>query len=81
MIKTETVKKILGTVWMLLSNKHLQDYEKNGFLLLENFYSIEEILEIGKWTNEVASKPEIPGEQMMYFEESLKNPSNVSLTE
>ena len=60
---------------MLLSNKHLQDYEKNGFLLLENFYSIEEILEIGKWTNEVASKPEIPGEQMMYFEESLKNPS------
>jgi len=60
---------------MLLSNKQLQVYEKDGLLLLEKFYSKEEIVEIEKWTNEIASKPETPGKQMMYFEKSLRDPS------
>src|SRR3989338_2412438 len=55
-----------------LSSSQIEDFEKNGFLVIPRMYSASEIQALSSWIDEIASqKPEIE-KQMVYFEENLK---------
>jgi hypothetical protein len=54
----------------MLSAKQLQDFRRDGYVLLRGLYDRKEMQDITAWTDEVASWPEVPGRQMMYFEQS-----------
>ena len=56
-----------------LTPQQLNDFDRDGFLLLRNSFGSKEIDQIVSWVNEVQSYPEVPGEHMMYFEKSLLN--------
>lgn len=55
----------------LLSQQAIRDFQRDGFLVMRQWFSPREIEEITRWTSEVASYPEVPGKYMMYFENSL----------
>lgn len=55
-----------------LTDQHLSDFARDGFVVVRGMLSPAEIAEIERWTDEVEGYPEIPGKYMMYFEQSLK---------
>lgn len=54
-----------------LTEKQVQDFERDGFLVIKKGFDSEGIAEIITWTNEVQNYPETAGKYMMYFEDSL----------
>ncbi len=54
----------------ILSDEQVEQFHRDGFLLVRGMYSADEVADISAWTGEVASWPEVPGKYMMYFEES-----------
>jgi 2-aminoethylphosphonate dioxygenase len=54
----------------VLSQQQIDNFHRDGFVLIRGLYSRAEIQEISNWTDEVAAQPEQPGKQMMYFETS-----------
>jgi len=54
-----------------LTEKQVQDFEKDGFLIIKNGFDSEGIAEIITWTDEVQNYPEAAGKYMMCFEDSL----------
>lgn len=61
----------------ILSEEQVEQFHRDGFLLVRGMYSPEETAAISDWTNEVASYPEVPGKYMMYFEESQADQSRI----
>jgi len=61
----------------VLNQQQIESFNRDGFLLLHGLYSAAEIEEISRWTDEVAARPETPGEQMMYFESSQTDGSRI----
>ena len=55
---------------MKISQEQINDFKKNGFLLIRNLYTKKSMEKIIEWTDEVANYPEVPNKYMMYFEES-----------
>ena len=55
----------------ILSDQDIADFERDGFLVKRALYDADEMADIARWTDEVASLPETPGKYMMYFEKSL----------
>jgi len=55
---------------MELSEKQINDFNENGFLLIHSLYNKESMNEIIQWTDEITHYPEIANKYMMYFEES-----------
>lgn len=56
----------------LLSQQQIDDFHRDGYLLVRNLYSVEEAEEIGRWANEVAAMPEEAGSVWMYFDHDKK---------
>jgi len=54
----------------VLSPDQLEQFDRDGFLLVPGLYSPAEIRQISDWTDQVAAWPELPGKTMMYFETS-----------
>jgi len=54
----------------MLTEKHINDFKRDGFVIVRQLYSADEIEKISKWSDEVSDYLEIPGKYMMYFEES-----------
>jgi ectoine hydroxylase-related dioxygenase (phytanoyl-CoA dioxygenase family) len=54
----------------ILSEEQVEQFRRDGFLVVRGMYSAAEVAEIGAWTEEVANYPEVPGKYMMYFEQS-----------
>jgi len=54
-----------------LFSQQLQDFERDGFLLIRKPIESKKIDQIVSWVNEVQDYPEVPGKHMMYFEKSL----------
>lgn len=54
----------------MLTEKYINDFKRDGFVIVRQLYSANEIEKISKWLDEVSDYPEIPGKYMMYFEES-----------
>jgi 2-aminoethylphosphonate dioxygenase len=49
-------------------------WRTNGFLVVPSFFSAAETDALVRWTGEVSSAPEVPGSQMVYYEDSLLEP-------
>jgi 2-aminoethylphosphonate dioxygenase len=52
-------------------------YDRDGFVLLHEAFSAEEIARIGNWTDEVAARPEESGRHWVYHERSLVDGSRL----
>ena len=61
----------------ILSDEQIEQFHRDGFLVVRGMYSQQEIESISAWTEEVASYPELPGKYMMYFEESRGDGSRI----
>jgi len=61
----------------ILSLEQVEQFHRDGFLVVRAMYSPEETASISDWTNEVAAYPEVPGKYMMYFEESQADQSRI----
>ena len=49
-------------------------FQRDGYLLLRGFFNLEEVVEITRWTEELASAPEEVGRHWVYREASLLDP-------
>lgn len=58
----------------MLTQKQIDEFNNNGYVIIRNLYTPEEISRIREWTDEVAGYPEAPGKYMMYFEDSRLQP-------
>ncbi len=61
----------------VLSQVQIDQFHRDGFLVVREMYSPRETRSISEWTEEVASYPEVPGKTMMYFEESQDDGSRI----
>ena len=52
----------------------LEDFHRDGFVLVKGLFAREEMKAITAAIDAVADYPEIPGKYMMYFEDSLTQP-------
>jgi hypothetical protein len=58
-----------------LSPDQLDHFQRTGWLAARSFFTAEEVAQISAWTDELLAMPEVPGEHMVYYEDSLKDPS------
>jgi hypothetical protein len=58
----------------MLTDKQIETFRRDGFLLIKGLYSADDMNQIIKWTGEVSDFPEVPGKYMMYFEQNQLNP-------
>lgn len=61
----------------MLSQEQVDQFHRDGFLVVRGLYNTEEMKDISRWTNEVASSREKPGHYMMYFEPSKQDGSRI----
>ena len=54
----------------MLTKEQISDFERDGFLLVKGLYNESEMADITAWTEAVTRYPEVPGQYMMYFEQS-----------
>eukprot|EP01137_Pigoraptor_chileana_P009480 Opistho-2@57831 len=52
----------------VMSPAQVSLFDKDGFILLNDFWTAQEKKDLLKWTEDVASWPETPGKWMQYFE-------------
>jgi len=61
----------------ILSEEQVEQFHRDGFLVVRGMYSADEVADIGRWTDAVANLPEVPGKYMMYFEKSQADGSRI----
>lgn len=61
----------------MLSKEQIDQFHRDGFLLVRGMYSPAEMEDISRWTDEVSGSPEIAGHYMMYFEPSKQDGSRI----
>jgi len=61
----------------MLTKEQIEQFHRDGFLLVRGLYSSEEMKEISQWTDDVAGSPERAGHYMMYFEASKQDGSRI----
>jgi hypothetical protein len=61
----------------MLSKQQIEQFHRDGFLLVRGMYDAEEMHDINLWTNQVSGSPEVPGHYMMYFESSKQDGSRI----
>jgi hypothetical protein len=61
----------------VLSELQIEQFRRDGFLVVREMYSPGETRSISDWTDEVAAYQEEPGKTMMYFEESQDDGSRI----
>jgi hypothetical protein len=49
-------------------------FQRDGYLVVRRLFSISEMADITRWTDEVQRWPETPGRHMMYFELGRRQP-------
>ena len=57
-----------------LTDTQIEAFQRDGFLVSRAFYDAREIAAVGRWTDEIAAWPQVPGRHMMYFEDSQLEP-------
>ena len=61
----------------VLSPEQIEQFHRDGFLVVRGLYDTDEMRQISAWTDEVAGYPEEPGKTMMYFEASQRDGSRI----
>jgi 2-aminoethylphosphonate dioxygenase len=56
------------------ASAELAEFERTGFLVMRGFFQSSACRELDQWTEEIAARPEMPGRQMVYYEDSLIEP-------
>ena len=59
----------------MLTEQQINDFNRDGYVLVPGLFGPGEMNEITAWTDEIANYPELPRKMMMYFEESKLDPS------
>lgn len=54
----------------IVSAQDLREFEARGFLIVRSLFPASALGQIASWLDELAAYPEVPGEHMMYFEET-----------
>ncbi len=57
-----------------ITEAQIEAFARTGWVAARGFFSPEETAAIGAWTDELLAMPEVPGEHMVYYEQSLKDP-------
>ncbi|NTI24874.1 phytanoyl-CoA dioxygenase family protein [Rhizobium rhizogenes] len=58
-----------------LSSLQVQQFQQFGWVHLPAFFNEEATAMIQQWTSEITAMPEVPGRHMVYYEQSLLEPS------
>ncbi len=58
-----------------LTTDQVTAFRRTGWVAARAFFTPQEAAEIGAWTDELLTLPEVPGEHMVYYEASLKDPN------
>lgn len=53
------------------SSRELENYARDGFVVVRGLYTRAEIDELSGWIDELVTRPKLPGREMAYFEDSL----------
>jgi len=61
----------------VLSQERVEQFNRDGFLVVRGMYAPEEVAEIERWTMEVANSPEVVGRDWKYFETSKQDGSRI----
>ena len=61
----------------VLSPEQVAAFRRDGFLVVRGMYNAAEVVEIARWTDEVAGSPEVPGRDWKYFERSQSDASRI----
>lgn len=61
----------------MLSKQQVEQFHRDGFLVVRGMYNAAEMKDITQWTGEVVGAPEVPGSYMMYFEPSTQDGSRI----
>jgi 2-aminoethylphosphonate dioxygenase len=59
---------------VLCTAEALDVFRRDGFLLVRGFLPPALLAEVQGWVEEIAAAPELPGRQMVYYEDSLTEP-------
>ena len=63
-----------ATVEPLLGRSDIQAFARDGFVVKRGLFDADEVARILRWTDELATAPEIPGRHAVYYEPSLADP-------
>jgi hypothetical protein len=58
----------------LITDKLLEDWKRQGFLVVPGVYDRDQMADITKWVDEIQNWPETAGRHMMYFEGDSATP-------
>jgi hypothetical protein len=58
----------------LLTPQHLEEYQRDGFVIARGAFTESDMDQIESWTTELASRPEEPGKHWVYHEKSKLDP-------
>jgi ectoine hydroxylase-related dioxygenase (phytanoyl-CoA dioxygenase family) len=61
----------------MLSKQQVEQFHRDGFLVVRGMYNAAEMKDINDWTGEVVGAPEVAGSYMMYFEPSTQDGSRI----
>lgn len=59
---------------MTLSEEDLAQFAASGWLARRGMFGADEVADIIRWTDELVALPEVPGQHMVYYEDSLTVP-------
>ena len=59
----------------VLSDEQIDDFEREGFLVVRSAFGAETTARIERWCDELTAMPEVPGKHWVYWEKSLINPN------
>ena len=57
----------------VLTEEQVEQFNRDGYLLVRGMYSAGEVAEISRWTDGIANSPEVPGRDWKYFEQSRED--------
>jgi hypothetical protein len=58
-----------------LTPEQMDHFQRTGWLAAKGFFTAEETAAISAWTDQLLAMPEVPGEHMVYYEQSLRDPA------
>lgn len=59
----------------MLTKQQIEEFKRDGYVIVRGLYTDDEIRQITEWTEEVTAWPEVQGKYMMYFEKSQLDPN------
>ncbi len=64
----------MGTSTRHLTGRELEDFGRDGFLVIRGLYGPDEMRLVSAWIDELAARPPKPGAEMPYYEDSVTEP-------